>query len=312
MKSRDERKKTICGTPNYIAPEILIGKERGHSFEVDIWSMGVIMYTLLVGKPPFEDKDFKTTYRRIAENVYSFPTNIDLSVDAKVLISDLLQSDALLRPTIQQILSYPFFKDFIIPSYLPTTAMQFLPQKVSDDNLTSENFWKENKPNKLVKPLFNFTQDENKTNTSPNTLKVPLAPTTSNINQQTNVPSINTKKRKQTNNQLHSGNRNFENQNENYTNKSEFLFSSKNSNPIVHNSNQNELHLISDCLQSVLENNTKESQSDCFLAEQPNHLHILKWIDETKRVGIGFQLSNHVTCIYFNDDTKIAYDPNSK
>jgi polo-like kinase 1 len=73
-----ERKRTICGTPNYIAPEILEGKN-GHSYEVDIWSLGVIMYTLLIGKPPFETNDVKTTYRRIKMNAYSFPENISIS-----------------------------------------------------------------------------------------------------------------------------------------------------------------------------------------------------------------------------------------
>ena len=42
-----EKKRTICGTPNYIAPEILDGK-CGHSYEVDVWSLGVIMYLLII------------------------------------------------------------------------------------------------------------------------------------------------------------------------------------------------------------------------------------------------------------------------
>ena len=42
-----ERKRTVCGTPNYIAPEILEGKQ-GHSYEVDVWSIGVILYLYLL------------------------------------------------------------------------------------------------------------------------------------------------------------------------------------------------------------------------------------------------------------------------
>jgi polo-like kinase 1 len=90
LTERDERRKTICGTPNYIAPEILEGKS-GHSFPVDIWSTGVILYTLLVGKPPFESKDVKSTYKRIMNNEYSFPDHVAVSTDAKNLISSMLQ-----------------------------------------------------------------------------------------------------------------------------------------------------------------------------------------------------------------------------
>lgn len=80
-----EKKRTICGTPNYIAPEVLEGKS-GHSYEVDIWSLGVIIYTLIIGKPPFETTDVKATYRRIRQNSYSFPDHINISDPARDLI----------------------------------------------------------------------------------------------------------------------------------------------------------------------------------------------------------------------------------
>ena len=80
-----DRKRTICGTPNYIAPEILEGKT-GHSYEVDVWSLGVIIYTFLFGKPPFETSDVKTTYSRIKKNQYTFPDSIKISKEAKSLM----------------------------------------------------------------------------------------------------------------------------------------------------------------------------------------------------------------------------------
>ena len=65
LKYPEERKKTVCGTPNYIAPEILYDQGEGHSFEVDIWSVGVILYTLLVGRPPFQTSNVQKIYDRI-------------------------------------------------------------------------------------------------------------------------------------------------------------------------------------------------------------------------------------------------------
>lgn len=84
-----EKKRTICGTPNYIAPEVLEGKS-GHSYEVDVWSLGVIIYTLLIGKPPFETSDVKATYKKIRMNSYCFPDHIPISDNAKDLISKIL------------------------------------------------------------------------------------------------------------------------------------------------------------------------------------------------------------------------------
>ena len=117
-----ERKRTICGTPNYIAPEILEGRQ-GHSYEVDIWSLGVILYTMLVGKPPFETQDVQTTYKRIKMNIYTFPESACISDPAKNLIQRILSSDPSRRPKLEDILAHPFLSAHKIPSFLPASTL---------------------------------------------------------------------------------------------------------------------------------------------------------------------------------------------
>lgn len=113
-----ERKRTICGTPNYIAPEILENARDGHSYEVDVWSLGVILYTLLVGEPPFQTTDVKMTYNRIKQCRYDFPAGVNISESGRELVHKILQSRPDRRPTIVEIRNDVFFK---IPSP-PTTA----------------------------------------------------------------------------------------------------------------------------------------------------------------------------------------------
>jgi polo-like kinase 1 len=126
LEFEGERKRTICGTPNYIAPEILDGRS-GHSYEVDVWSFGVLMYTMLTGKPPFETNDVKTTYKRIKMNAYTFPDHVTLSEEAKDLISRILVTDPLERPSIDEILNHGFFTKNPIPKLLPTSTLAVPP-----------------------------------------------------------------------------------------------------------------------------------------------------------------------------------------
>jgi cell cycle serine/threonine-protein kinase CDC5/MSD2 len=72
---------------------VLFDTANGHSFEVDTWSIGVILYTLIIGKPPFQTKDVKAIYKRIRDNQYEFPLERPISPDAKNLISSMLTSD---------------------------------------------------------------------------------------------------------------------------------------------------------------------------------------------------------------------------
>ena len=122
-----ERKRSLCGTPNYIAPEILDGK-KGHSFEVDIWSLGIIIYVLLIGKLPFETNNKKETYKRIRLKNYSFPQNAKISEPAKELIQNILVLEPYQRPTLDEILKSDFMNmGTSIPKTMPQSTLACSP-----------------------------------------------------------------------------------------------------------------------------------------------------------------------------------------
>ncbi|CAH1996541.1 unnamed protein product [Acanthoscelides obtectus] len=106
----------LCGTPGYLAPETLkcnmLDDAPGYSFEVDIWACGVIMYTLLVGCPPFWHRKQMVMLRNIMEGNYTFssPEWSDISEEPKDLIRRLLVVDPKKRISISEALTHPFFQ----------------------------------------------------------------------------------------------------------------------------------------------------------------------------------------------------------
>ncbi|XP_074839261.1 aurora kinase B isoform X1 [Carettochelys insculpta] len=100
------RRKTMCGTLDYLPPEMIEGKT--HDEKVDLWCIGVLCYELLVGHPPFESATHTETYRRIIKVDLQFPPF--LSEGARDLISKLLRHNPGERLPLQGVLEHPWVK----------------------------------------------------------------------------------------------------------------------------------------------------------------------------------------------------------
>jgi tRNA A-37 threonylcarbamoyl transferase component Bud32 len=101
-----DRRQTICGTLDYLPPEMVSGESHDHT--VDVWALGVLLYEFLTGHPPFESNSLDETYSNIVNTDYTMPEYI--SAPAKDLVARLLQRDPSKRITLPELLVHPWIR----------------------------------------------------------------------------------------------------------------------------------------------------------------------------------------------------------
>ncbi|CAJ1970545.1 unnamed protein product [Sphenostylis stenocarpa] len=124
--------RTTCGTPNYVAPEVLSHKGYNGA-PADVWSCGVILYVLLAGYLPFDELDLTTLYSKIEKAQFSCPTWFP--VGAKSLIHRILDPNPEHRITIQQIRNDEWFQK----GYVPVSLLEYEDVNLDDVNAAFDN-----------------------------------------------------------------------------------------------------------------------------------------------------------------------------
>lgn len=128
---------TVCGTPTYVAPEIIA--ETGYGLKVDIWAAGVITYILLCGFPPFrsENNVQEELFDQILRGKLEFPSPDwdTISLPAKMLISQMLQVNVDARFTAEEVLSHPWVTD---EAPLDSNTVSSTEEQISGDALEPE------------------------------------------------------------------------------------------------------------------------------------------------------------------------------
>jgi serine/threonine protein kinase len=105
--AEDTMLKTRCGSPHYLAPEVLMAAA-AYDAKVDLWSVGVITYVALTGYLPFFDDDMRKLIGKVLCAEYLWPPDVDVANLAKDFVRKLLEKDPKRRPSAAEALRHPW------------------------------------------------------------------------------------------------------------------------------------------------------------------------------------------------------------
>jgi serine/threonine protein kinase len=103
---KDFKADSFCGSPAYLAPEML--KKQGVSKSGDVYQVGVVLYEMMVGIPPFYNDNMKILYENIEKGKLTLPKY--LSKEARKVVQRMLNKDPKKRPTLDDLMKDPFFE----------------------------------------------------------------------------------------------------------------------------------------------------------------------------------------------------------
>ncbi|XP_053984226.1 serine/threonine-protein kinase PLK1-like isoform X3 [Hylaeus volcanicus] len=296
----DQRRRvTICGTPNYIAPEVLY--KQAYSYEADVWALGCILYALLVGHPPFDTATLAETYTRICNNHYREVDDTMASPSGQDLVRWLLQPNPELRPSLERVKEHAYLTKEYVPVSLPHTCCYEMPHASIIDPMslpsitsTASRNQKFNKnqawPNILAQEISHRYQQQTihiqqsqqpqqqHTNRSQKSLRKAMKVISWLAKRFPKVPKF----RQRLSSVLCPDHK-----------KMGYVAQSV----LMHRA-------LETCINEMKHKNMLQNPPT---AEDVVPLFITKWIDYSNKYGLSFQLSDKSVGVLFNDNTKISY-----